>query len=261
MDLQCTLGALHRMVAHQNQLWDDRFELVINPHYLVRKTRNFRHLGIDKNVIDARWIDILTGHYIDITALSSQLADNPLNDFGPFVGDKVTKTVQDKSPHRYSVSSITPNRRCKFEGMDMWCPNLQDEVLKEEYKNYDLPQFQTWRFNQTIQAFNQVTCLELVNMYRYPNEENCDEECRFVVSHERHLQWNHLVMQGDGGMKTKGCLLKITWQQQQQRESGGGDDDKDTYKSITREYWGRDVPGQVVAFRNSRNITYPPVVL
>jgi hypothetical protein len=248
VDLQCSLGALHRVAKFQNTLWDGRFELVVNPHYLIRRTRNFRGLGIDKNVIDARWIDVLTGHYIDITALSSLQADRPVLDVAPFEGERRAKKVQDKSPHHYNVESISPSRPCRFEGMDMWCPNSMQDVLDEEYKQHDLPHFQTWRFNDTLQAFTEVTCKQIVAMYLSPDPYNCDKECRSVVRHERHLNFNHLVMHGDNSVTSKGCILKVSYTDHEDNK-------------VTREYWGRAVPTETIPWSNARNVTYPPVVL
>lgn len=249
IDVQCSLGDLHRVRQYEQQLWDDRFELVVNPHYLVRKTRNFRGLGIDRNVIDARWIDVLTGYYIDITALSALQADRPLLDVAPFVADqdKVAIKVQDKSPHRYDIDWINPTRRCKFEGMDLWCPNKMEDVLEEEYHDFNRPHFHTWRFNETIQAFNEISCHRLNEMYRFPTLDNCDQECRQVVAHDRQFHWSALVMTGD--IRKVGCLLKVSYL----NPLDG--------KNVTSEYWGRDDPENPLKLRNTPNVTYPAVLL
>jgi hypothetical protein len=248
IDVQCSLGDLHRVRPYEQQLWEDRFELVVNPHYLIRKTRNYRGLGLDKNVIDARWIDVLTGYYIDITALSALQADSPLTDTAPFLEfeeGKKAVTIQDKSPHKYDIGRISPTKRCQFEGINMWCPNQINEVLEEEYKKtYSHPQFHTWRFNQTIQAFNEVSCPQLMKMYQHPNIDNCDSECKEVVKHDRQLHWSALVMTGD--IRKMGCLLKVIY--------------KDGDESTFREYWGREDLHNKIKLRNL-NTTYPGIVL
>lgn len=246
VDLQTTLGSLHRVKKYENQLWEDRFELLVNPHYLLRKTQNVNGLGRDKNVIDARWIDTMTGYYIDITALSSEQANDYNNDMSPFTGDKSTFIVQDKSPHTYSLDAISPTRRCRFEGMDLWCPNQIDTVLDEEYKTHQLPHFHTWRFNSTIQTFTEIDCPALIEMYRFPTRENCDEECQYVISKERRILYRALVITGPP-MK-KGCMIKVTIK-------------GDLGKEEVREYWGREVVGQTIDHQNMRNHVFPPMTL
>ena len=179
-------------------------------------------------------------HYLHLQA------DEPLLDIGPFKEEGTTALkVQDKSPHKYTVDQISPTVRCHFEGMEMWCPNKIEEVLADEYKNYNRPQFHTWRFNETIKAFNEVSCPQLLYMYERPTLENCDAECREVVRNERSLHWSALVMTGD--IRKLGCLLKVNY-------TINGN-------QTIREYWGREDPDQKVKLRNLPNVTYPAIYL
>lgn len=208
VDVQCSLGALHRVKQYQNTIFEDRFMLIVNPNYIIRETRNkpdWKHdLGVESNVIDARWLDVLSGFFIDITAMSSEQSVDAESDVAPFKGDRVARCIQDKSPHKSNVTLINPQRRCRFEGMDLWCPNASEVLLKDEYEEYDDPHFHSWRFNQTIQTFQLITCQQLVTMYRQPTPSNCDNYCRQVVANERTLHYSRSENEDK-------CTLTVSW--------------------------------------------------
>ena len=80
-----------------------------------------RERGQGHNIIDARWIDISTGLYIDITGLSRlELKEHP-------------DIWQCKNFHKYRLEDIFPLRRTTFEGVPASVPFQYDSVLLEEY--------------------------------------------------------------------------------------------------------------------------------
>jgi hypothetical protein len=91
--------------------------LDINPHY-VQRIR-----GDGQNVIDARWVDVRNGLFVDITGLSEV---NPSTQPGVW---------SCKNFHRYRTRDIYPLRETEFEGAKALVPYSFDKVLKDEYSS------------------------------------------------------------------------------------------------------------------------------
>lgn len=81
----------------------------------------FRDQGPGDNIIDARWIDMTNGLYIDITALSL-LHPKELPD-----------TLECKNWHQYRTAEIYPLRESKFEAVPVLIPYKYQEILLDEY--------------------------------------------------------------------------------------------------------------------------------
>ncbi|KAL4816297.1 LicD family-domain-containing protein [Aspergillus spinulosporus] len=79
-----------------------------------------RDRGKGLNIIDARWIDMQTGLYIDITGLSKLNKEKP-NEWGC------------KNNHNYMLSDIYPLRASFFEGVAAKVPYRYESVLIDEY--------------------------------------------------------------------------------------------------------------------------------
>ncbi|KAI1269601.1 LicD family-domain-containing protein [Xylariaceae sp. FL1019] len=92
-----------------------KYLLDINPHHgdLTR--------GNGANVIDARWIDISNGMFIDVTGLRERDPDTQ-----PGVWSC-------KNSHRYRTMELWPLRRTQFEGVGAWVPYAFDKILTDEY--------------------------------------------------------------------------------------------------------------------------------
>lgn len=90
--------------------------LDVNEHYTER-TR-----GDGENIIDARWIDMKNGLFIDITGISET---NPAEQ--PDIWSC-------KNDHHYRKSDIWPLRESRFEGVRALVPHAYDKVLVEEYE-------------------------------------------------------------------------------------------------------------------------------
>ena len=80
-----------------------------------------RERGDGFNIIDARWIDVHSGLYIDITALSET---DP---------DALPGLLSCKNLHRYQVKDLYPMRETMYEGVLAKVPYNYDLVLVEEY--------------------------------------------------------------------------------------------------------------------------------
>lgn len=81
-----------------------------------------RERGDGMNVIDARWIDVTNGLYIDITGLSEVHPDK-------HPGEWTCKNY-----HRYHTSELYPMRETMFEGVPAKVPYSYDKILVQEYQ-------------------------------------------------------------------------------------------------------------------------------
>ncbi|KAK4122947.1 hypothetical protein N657DRAFT_552654, partial [Parathielavia appendiculata] len=77
--------------------------------------------GTGENAIDARWIDVETGMYVDITALMER---DPENSPG---------VVSCKNFHWYKMEELYPLRETVFEGVKAMVPREFEKVLVDEY--------------------------------------------------------------------------------------------------------------------------------
>ncbi|TVY82472.1 Protein MNN4 [Lachnellula suecica] len=91
------------------------FLLDVNPNSAERVR------GDGMNVIDARWIDVRNGLFIDITGLSET---NPSMQPGIW---------SCKNFHRYRTRDLYPLRETVFEGVPALVPYSFDKILTEEY--------------------------------------------------------------------------------------------------------------------------------
>jgi hypothetical protein len=104
-------------------------------HPYASDDRNFRRLylldvnsmswererGDGMNIIDARWIDMENGLFIDITGLSETRPDTD-----PGVWSC-------KNDHKYGVQDLYPMRESVFEGVPAMVPYAYAKLLVEEY--------------------------------------------------------------------------------------------------------------------------------
>lgn len=80
-----------------------------------------RVLGDGMNVIDARWIDMSNGLYIDITGLSEV---DSINSPG---------ILSCKNNHSYPRENIFPLQQHTFEGVPASVPRAYEQILIKEY--------------------------------------------------------------------------------------------------------------------------------
>jgi hypothetical protein len=89
--------------------------LDINPSYAEVGRRQ------GQNVIDARWIDLDTGMFVDITALVER---EPASQPGVW---------SCKNYHRYKTQDLWPLRETEFEGVPALVPFEFEKILVDEY--------------------------------------------------------------------------------------------------------------------------------
>ena len=120
-------------------------ETVSRQYYLdINPAIHVRRRGSGHNVIDARWIDVRNGLYIDITAVAET---HPLDSPGIW---------SCKNYHHYRTQDLWPMRNTIFEGVVAKIPYAYAKILGEEYgeKALVVEEYQghRWRADQGLWA-------------------------------------------------------------------------------------------------------------
>ncbi|KAJ5374020.1 hypothetical protein N7517_006026 [Penicillium concentricum] len=121
-----------------------KYMLEVNPNYVVKSERD------TLNKIDARWIDMSSGLFIDITAVRRDQAAR-LN------GRPEALMCKDK--HNYDESDIFPLRDSLFEGVPVKIPYAYTYILEEEYGPRALTRtsFYGYIFNERTRIWESAT--------------------------------------------------------------------------------------------------------
>jgi hypothetical protein len=113
------LGNRYNQTRHKYTSADGKVQreylLDVNP-WIVERER-----GNGMNIIDARWIDVRNGLFIDITGLS---------EINPEMYPGVWTC---KNLHRYHTTELYPMRESMFEGVVAKVPYAYDKILTDEY--------------------------------------------------------------------------------------------------------------------------------
>lgn len=161
LDFQMPIQDLDRLAREFNGtlvVTDQReganaFYIDVSPGFVQRQGSR------DHNRIDARFIDISKGTYIDITALA-------------YV-ERETR-VECKSYHTYEVEDISPLRPSLFEGYPVMVPHLTEKILHEEYPNFDRPRFDYWVYNEKTRLWeSNITCEEYLRRFQKGSNVVC----------------------------------------------------------------------------------------
>jgi len=141
LDTQVTDEGLKVLANHYNQTYYDydqgkglpkrRYFLDINPWAWQRER------GDGANIIDARFISVDNGLFVDITGLSEVY---PATEPG---------VIMCKNSHRYKIRDIFPLRQTNFEGVNAKVPYSYVPILTDEYTDLALvrTEFQGHKWN------------------------------------------------------------------------------------------------------------------
>jgi hypothetical protein len=125
---------------------NNQYLLDINPSYPERVVGR-----LDNNRIDARWVDMSNGAYIDITALHL---------FEAHAREKGRPLLwQTKDGHVYDDADVYPLQRTIFEGVEALVPNNANKLTAKEYSDESLKQtvFRGYKFDHTENQWIAVT--------------------------------------------------------------------------------------------------------
>ncbi|KAI0843308.1 LicD family-domain-containing protein [Hypoxylon sp. FL0890] len=107
---------------------DEAYDGYVNKTYLLDV--NPHHTEIERgnghNIIDARWIDVSNGLFIDITGLAER---DPARNPGVW---------SCKNGHKYRSTELYPVRHTEFEGVPASVPYAFDKILTDEYGSKSL---------------------------------------------------------------------------------------------------------------------------
>lgn len=110
---------IYNATADDGSVSQKQYLLDINPH-AAELTR-----GDGMNIIDARWIDMENGMFIDITGVREREADRP-------------GSWSCRNKHRYESQDLWPMRLSEFEGVKARIPYGFQKILSDEYGDKSL---------------------------------------------------------------------------------------------------------------------------
>ncbi len=147
-DVQMPITHLEYMAVNFNDsiIFEDpqdgngKYYFEVNPMFIQRT------FGNGKNFIDARFIDIDTGLYIDITGLTLTNSDD---------ANAEAVTYNCKNNHYYQFRSISPLYKTSFEGTIAYVPRDFEGHLNSEYKKDPLTtvDFQQYHYNSDLRIW------------------------------------------------------------------------------------------------------------
>lgn len=141
LDTQVTNATLHELGQKHNRTYHEYHsaQLNVTRRYLldVNSWSWERVRGDGANIIDARFIDVSNGLFLDITGLSANDPQKP-------------DVIECKNEHKYNSSEIFPLRYSVFEGVPAKVPYAYTQILADEYSVESL--IQTEFHNHTFDA-------------------------------------------------------------------------------------------------------------
>ena len=139
------MDAVINTVTGEEEPLTREYHLDINPAIYTR------YRGDGDNVIDARWIDIRNGLYIDITGVAET---HPQDSPGIW---------SCKNYHRYKTSDLWPMRETIYEGVTAKVPYTYQRVLMDEYgeKALVVEEYQSHRWSAADSMWVKKTPAEM----------------------------------------------------------------------------------------------------
>lgn len=133
LDVQVSTATLRYLGENWNQTehvypWVDDDGVTHNRTYLLDVNPNHIEIGRGDgaNIIDARWIDMSSGAFVDITGLGER---DPENHPGVWTC---------KNYHKYKTTDIFPLRVTEYEGVKATVPYNFEQILINEYGSKSL---------------------------------------------------------------------------------------------------------------------------
>ncbi|CAK9435497.1 uncharacterized protein LODBEIA_P02240 [Lodderomyces beijingensis] len=131
IDVQMPIAQLDRLGREFNKtliMENPRFG---NARYWLEISPTYIRQGNGRNHIDARFIDIQSGLYIDISALSHTEVPPPTKDSVP--DNLSTMLVHCKNWNWHTLDELLPIRHTYFEGASVYIPNKVNRLLTNKY--------------------------------------------------------------------------------------------------------------------------------
>lgn len=135
VDVQMPIVHLDRMAREFNKSLILENPIYGNGKYYLEISPTYTKQGNSKNFIDARFIEINTGLYIDISALSHSDVDPPTSLFKGLQKEEISKTLPVNCKHWnwHSLEELFPLKHSFFEGGSVYIPNNVTRLLSRKY--------------------------------------------------------------------------------------------------------------------------------
>ncbi|ANZ76357.1 BA75_03953T0 [Komagataella pastoris] len=132
IDVQMPVKSLNNLCANFNQslIIEDLTEGYSSFFLDCGSSITHRTKGMGLNFIDARFINVETGLYIDITGLSTSQAARPPRFKNASKKDPIYNC---RNNHFYSYDNLSPLKYTLMEGVPSFIPQQYEEILSEEY--------------------------------------------------------------------------------------------------------------------------------
>ncbi|MCJ1434511.1 hypothetical protein MMC27_003880 [Xylographa pallens] len=160
IDVQMTVNTLDFLASYYN-MSVFHYHLPHIPEgrdYMLEINPGFATVGsFDKlNMIDARWIDMETGLFIDVTTVRPNTTARALG---------IEGALQCKDKHHYLEQDIFPLRESVFEDTPVKVPFQYAWLLEEEYSKASLTrtEFESHQWNATTMEWEPIKSVPLYN--------------------------------------------------------------------------------------------------
>ncbi|EGW35139.1 uncharacterized protein SPAPADRAFT_58328 [Spathaspora passalidarum NRRL Y-27907] len=151
IDVQIPIAQLDRLARDFNQSIIMENPRYGNARYLLEIAPTYIRQGNGKNFIDARFIDINSGLYIDISALS-RTGFHPPAEFHNKESDML---VHCKNWNWHSLDELLPLRHTYFEGASVYIPQNVSQILTYKYgtKSFTQTKYHNHNYQKDIQMW------------------------------------------------------------------------------------------------------------
>lgn len=181
IDVQMPIAQLDRLGREFNKtliMENPRFG---NARYWLEVSPTYIRQGNGRNHIDARFIDIHSGLYIDISAMSHTEVPPPTKD--RTVPDNLsTMLVHCKNWNWHTLDELLPIRHTYFEGASVYIPNKVNRLLKNKYGKDALTNYNFHNHNYQL------------DISMWVNDDICKRAPKSPQS--RFNKWHSLTRQG-----------------------------------------------------------------
>lgn len=133
IDIQLPIAQLDRLSRRFNSTLIMENPRDGNAKYLFEVSPTYIRQGNGRNFIDARFIDINTGLYIDISALSHTADPAPEGFYGNDALKLRGMPVHCKNWNWHSLDELLPIRHTYFEGASVYVPRNVSSILLRKY--------------------------------------------------------------------------------------------------------------------------------
>ncbi|KAK6460663.1 LicD family-domain-containing protein [Scheffersomyces coipomensis] len=158
VDIQMPIVQLDRLAREFNQSLIIENPRYGNGKYLLEVSPTYIKQGNGKNFIDARFIDINSGIYIDLTALSHSNFKPPSDIYDKIEGssDLTTMFVHCKNWNWHTIDELLPLQQSYFEGSPVLIPHNVTQILSRKYGKESISSklhFQNHNYQTDIQMW------------------------------------------------------------------------------------------------------------